>query len=299
MPNDVVTTTDLCKSFGKTEALSGLSVTIEGHSITGLVGRNGSGKTTLMKIIAGILNKTSGEVTVFGGQSTDCLPILSRLVYTYHNVAYEPELSLKMILSAYKTMFKSFDSDFANKLMRYFELGPKTKYRNLSQGMASIFNFLCALSCRVELTMLDEPVLGMDVTVRKAVYDILLRDFSEYPRTFIVSSQFLSEIEGVLSSLLLIEQGKAVLHSNIDDVRHSAYRIDGSRAAVESFVLGKRVIVKKDSYFSSFAVVYEPFAKETAESAIERGLSVSSVRAEDLCVYLTRPDKEGELECLW
>ena len=75
--------------------------------------------------------------------------------------------------------------------------------------------------------MLDEPVLGMDVTVRKSAYEILLRDFAEHPRTFIISSHLLSEIEGLLSDILLIEKGKLVLHSPIDDVRQSAYRVDG------------------------------------------------------------------------
>jgi ABC-2 type transport system ATP-binding protein len=299
MNNSVIETTGLSKHFGKTEALSGLSVNIAEHSITGLIGRNGSGKTTLLKIFAGILDETSGEVKVFGGQPMDNLPVLNKLVYTYHNMAYDPNLNLKTILFAYKTMFAGFDSDFADKLMKYFELSGKMKYKNLSQGMSSIFNFLCALSCRASLTMFDEPVLGMDVTVRKSAYEILLRDFSEHPRTFIVSSHLLSEIEGVLSDILLIERGKLVLHSPIDDIRQSAYRVDGSYSAVEGFVSGKKIIAQKKNEFSSFAVVYEPVTEKIMESAKAHGLSVSSVRAEDLCVYLTRQNKEEELECLW
>ena len=174
--NDVVRTTNLNKHYGKNHALSDLSVTISENSITGLIGRNGSGKTTLMKILAGLLDKTSGEARVFGEQPMDNLSVLNKMVYTYHDMAYDPKLSLKTILTAYKTMFAGFDSEFADKLMKYFELNGKMKYKSLSQGMGSIFNFLCALSCRTTLTMLDEPVLGMDVTVRKSAYEILLRD---------------------------------------------------------------------------------------------------------------------------
>jgi ABC-2 type transport system ATP-binding protein len=299
MTDNVIETIGLSKYFGKTEALSGLSVNIPEHSITGLIGRNGSGKTTFLKILAGILDKTSGDVKVFGGQPMDNLPVLNKLVYTYHNMAYDPNLNLKTILYAYKTMFAGFDHGFADKLMKYFELNGKMKYKHLSQGMGSIFNFLCALSCRADLTMFDEPVLGMDVTVRKSAYEILLRDFSEYPRTFIVSSHLLSELEGVLSDILLIEQGKLVLHSPIDDMRQSAYRIDGNHAAVENFFSGKKTIAQKKNEFSGFAVVYEPVTEKVMESAKAHGLSVSSVRAEDLCVYLTRQNKEEELECLW
>ena len=297
--DNVIKTVNLRKHFGKKEALAGLSVNIAEHSVTGLIGRNGSGKTTFLKIIAGILDKTSGEAKVFGGHPMDNLAVLNRLVYTYHNMAYDPNWNLKIILYSYKTMFTNFDSDFADKLMRYFELSGKMKYKSLSQGMGSIFNFLCALSCRAELTLLDEPVLGMDVTVRKSAYEIMLRDFAEHPRTFIVSSHMLSEIEGVLSDILLIEQGKVVLHDSIDDVRQSAYRIDGSHAAVESFILGKKTIAHKKNGLHAFAVVYEPHTVNIVQLANAQGLTASTVRAEDLCVYLTRQNKEEELECLW
>ena len=297
--NDVVKTINLNKRFGRTHALTDMSLTVSENSITGLIGRNGSGKTTLMKILAGVLDKTSGDALVFGEKPMDNLPVLNRLVYTNPNVAYEPNLRLKTILFAYKTMFPGFDFEFADKLMKYFELSGKMKYKHLSQGMCSIFNFLCALSCRAPLTMLDEPVLGMDVTVRKSAYEILLRDFSEHPRTIIISSHLLSEIEGTLSDILLIEQGKVVLNSPIDEVRQSAYRVDGSQSAIEAYIREKSLIALKIHQLSCFAIIYEPYTDIIAESAKKEGLTISAVRAEDLCIYLTKPNKEDELECLW
>jgi ABC-2 type transport system ATP-binding protein len=297
--DDVVKTIDLCKRFGKTQALSDMSFSISANSITGLIGRNGAGKTTLMKILAGILDKTSGETLVFGQQPMDNLPVLSKLVYTYHDVAYDPNQNLGNILLAYKTMFSDFDHELADKLLKYFELNRKMKYKNLSQGMGSIFNFLCALSCRAPLTMLDEPVLGMDVTVRKSAYEILLRDFTEHPRTFIVSSHLLSELEWILSDILLIERGCVVLNSPIDDVRNSAYRVDGNQHAVEEYIADKKVIARKISDLSCFAVIHEPCTEMVIDVAAKQGLDISAVRAEDLCVYLTQLNKEDELECLW
>jgi ABC-2 type transport system ATP-binding protein len=299
MSNEVVRTVELTKRFGKTTALAGLSFSMAEHSITGLVGRNGSGKTTLLKILAGLLDKSGGEALVWGEKPLDNMPILNKLIYTYHNVNYDSSLRLNSILFAYQTMFPNFDADFAGKLMKYFELDGKKRYKHLSQGMASVFNFLCALSCRAELTMFDEPVLGMDVGVRKSVYAILLRDFSEHPRTFIISSHLLSEIEGVLSDILLIEKGQTVLHNSLDELRQSAYRIDGEEARIASFIADKRTIAKKCKGLASFAVIYEPYNDESGTKAMAQGLTVSPVRAEDLCVYLTRQDKEEEFECLW
>jgi ABC-2 type transport system ATP-binding protein len=297
--HETVKVINLDKRYGKTHALSGLSAVVQENGITGLIGRNGSGKTTLLKILAGLLDKNGGEALVFGEPPMDNLHVLNRLVYAYHDMEYDPRLNLSVITGAYKTMFEGFDQDFAGRLTKYFELSGRMKYKSLSQGMRSIFNFICALSCRAPLTMLDEPVLGMDVTVRKSAYEILLRDYTEHPRTFVISSHLLSEIEGALSDILLIEKGKTVLNCPIDDVRQSAYRVDGNIRAIDGFLPGKKVIARKESGIGCAAVVYEPYSETAAESAKTLGLTVSPVKAEDLCVYLTRQNKEDEFECLW
>jgi ABC-2 type transport system ATP-binding protein len=216
-------------------------VAVPENGIIGLIGRNGSGKTTLMKMCSGLLNVTSGSLEVFGGTPMDNLNVLSDVVYTYHNIEYDKILRLISIIENYAIMFKDFDIKFAKKLLKYFDLNPKLKYTGLSQGMASVFNFICGISCRAKLTMLDEPVLGMDVTVRKSVYEVLLRDYTENPRTIIVSSHLLSELEGVLSDIILIDKGKLILFDNIDNLRQAAYRVEGEKPAVDTFIEDKNV----------------------------------------------------------
>ncbi len=299
MHDAVVQTQSLTKQYGKKTALRDLTFTLPQHGITGLIGRNGSGKTTLMKILAGRLDKTQGQVLVFGQEPMDNLQVLEQLVYTYHNLEYDKNITLKTILQGYRILFPNFDAEFAQKLMAYFELSGKMKYRQLSQGQGSIFNFLCALACRSPLTMLDEPVLGMDVTVRRAAYEILLRDYTEHPRSFIISSHLFNELEGLLSDLLLIEQGSLVLHQSIDELRQSAYRLDGSEPLLDAFTATKKVIARQAGQLQSFAVVYEPLDEVTMAAAQRQGLQISPVRAEDLCVYLTARNKEEELACLW
>ena len=297
--NDITIKTDgLTKTFGKTAAIDDLSITVSGNCIIGLIGRNGAGKTTLMKMIAGQLDTNGGQLEVFGYNPMDNLEVLQNLVYTYHNMLYEKKLRLNAIVNNYAVMFRNFDSDFALKLLAYFQLDPKSKYMRLSQGMASIFNFICGLSCRTPLVMLDEPVLGMDVTVRKAAYEIFLREFSEHPRTFIVSSHLLSEIEGILSDIILIDEGKLILHEEIDELRQRAYRVEGELSAVDTYIIGRNIIHKKTG-LAAEAIVFEQLTEPASAEAKQQGLTVSAVRPEDLCIYLTKENKEGELECLW
>jgi len=297
--NDVIiNAAGLTKTFGEKVAIDNLNLCISGDAIIGLIGKNGAGKTTLMKMIVGQLDVNSGVLEVFGRVPMDNLDVLENIVYTFHNMQYDKALRLKTILENYEIMFRDFDLQFAMKLLDYFSLDPDLKFKNLSQGMASTFNFICAIACRAKLTMFDEPVLGMDVTVRKAVYEVLLREFSEHPRTFIVSSHLLSEIEGILSDIILIDDGKLALYENIDELRQKAYRIEGEQNAVEAFAVGKNIIYKKGG-LSAETVIYEELSEKVSAEAKKQNLTVSAVRAEDLCIYLTMENKEGELECLW
>lgn len=299
MNETVIQTNNLVKQFNKKTALNKLSLNIPQNSITGLIGRNGSGKTTLMKILSGQLDATSGSVTVFDENPMDNIMVLQNLIYTCHNFGYQRDLNLNSILRNYNTLFTNFDLEFANKLIKYFDLSPRMKYKNLSQGMGSIFNFLAALSCRCKLTMFDEPILGMDITVRRAAYDILLRDYTEHPRTFLISSHLFNELEGVLSDVLLIEKGEKVLYGNIDEIRHSAYRIDGGATQIDSFIYNKNVIERQNTTVQSFAIIFEPLTPVVKSEINQYGLAISPVRIEDLCIYLTKQNKEAQLQCLW
>jgi ABC-2 type transport system ATP-binding protein len=291
---------NLTKRYGGLAALDGLTAGVLQGSITGLVGRNGSGKTTLMRIAAGQLDATSGRAAVFGQEPMNNLGVLPRIIYSYHNYPHHRLLRLGDILTGFNTMYDSFDSVFADKLLAFFGLTRKLKYGKLSQGMASIFNFLCALAARAPLTLLDEPVLGMDVSTRRAAYEVLLRDAMEHPRAFVISSHLLAELEGILSDLILIEEGRLLLAGPVDDVRGSAYRVDGPPPAIEAYCAGRNVLHHNAGPpLNAFAVIREPLTEGAKEEIARRGLTVSGVRIEDLYVFLTKQGREGELECLW
>ncbi|MCL2746239.1 MAG: ABC transporter ATP-binding protein [Coriobacteriia bacterium] len=299
LPMSAVAAVGLTKSFGKKPAIDSLDFVFLPIGITGLIGRNGAGKTTLLKLCAGLTPKSSGSLEVWGQTPLNNLEVLSKLIYSYHDVRYSSGLKCKTILTDYQTMFPNFSIDFALGLLDYFDIDAKKRYSRLSQGTKSTFNFICALAARTPLTMLDEPTLGMDVTVRKAVYEVLVREYAENPRAFVISSHLMSEIENFLDDVLIIDQGKLVLHDSIENMRQSAYRLQGSREILESFCTGKRVLYKEHAETKSLAVIHEAADERVLREAQELGLNLSAVRPEDLYVYLTQEYKGGDLESLW
>lgn len=295
----ILSTENLCKTYGDKAALKNVNLDIHGNELIGLIGTNGSGKTTLMKLLAGLLDKTSGSIHVFGEEPMDNLNILERIVYTYHDLNLTPEQSLKNLLNSYELMYPNFDRVFAEKLIKLFNLNPKAKYKSLSQGMMSLFNFICGLSTRAELTMLDEPILGMDVTVRKSAYEILLRDYMEHPRTIIISSHILSELEDILSEMIILDKGEVLLYDNIDNIRDSAYRVDGNLESLNDFINNKNILYRSSNQLHSYIIVKEQITEAAERDAKAHGLTISRIRPEELYVYLAGNDYEEGMECLW
>jgi len=294
-----VITNQLTMSYGKKQAIKNLSIKINENQLIGLIGRNGSGKTTLLKLCAGLLQPNIGEIEVFSQNPVNNLTVLQDVIYSYINVPHKSNLTLGQIIEDFHTFYPHFDSDFAYRLLEAFSFKRHFKYRSLSQGMTSVFNFICAIATRAKLTLLDEPVLGMDITVRNKVYEILLRDYMEHPRTIIISSHILSELEDILSEFLIIDSGELVLYQPQEDIHNMAYRVDGSKEAIVTFLEGRPVLYEEHKVTGSYAIIEEPFNEAAEIDSKKLNLSVSKVGPEDLYIYKTTHGKELNLDCLW
>lgn len=295
----VIETKQLTFKYGRKTALNHVNLTLNENQLIGLIGRNGSGKTTFLKLCAGYYYPTNGEITVFQEQPFHRIEGLSEIIYSNPIVYHRGSNTLERILEYFKITYPRFDEVFAKKLLDIFSLKPTMRFWSLSQGMASVFHFICALSTRARLTLLDEPILGMDVASRKKIYEILLRDYMEFPRTIIVSSHILSELEDILSEILLIDDGQIILYKDIDEVRMMSYRIDGTEDAVRAFCSNKTVMYSNYNTIHSYAVIEDQYNNIILAEGVKHNITFSKVSPEDYCIYKTLRGGEADLECLW
>lgn len=286
-------------SYGKKQVLKNISIDIHDNQIIGLIGRNGSGKTTIMKLCAGLLIPASGEINVFGLNPINNLTALREIIYSYTKVPHKPSLTLERIIESFGEFYENFDKVFAYKLLEFFSLNRRIKYSSLSQGMASVLNFICAIATRAKLTLLDEPVVGMDISVRRKVYEILLRDYMENPRTIIISSHILSELSDLLSEMIILDNGEILLYSPMEELQTMAYRVEGSKEAINAFIIGRPILYTEHKITGSSAIIEAPLDTATEIDCKQRNLVISRVDPEELYIRKTGHGKEMDFECLW
>jgi ABC-2 type transport system ATP-binding protein len=290
----VVVFNEVSKVYGQKKALNKLSFSIEKNKITGLIGRNGAGKTTLLKLIAGFIHETSGEVHVFSEKPFNNLKVSSNRIYIDDQQYFPNSLTLKDILQSASTFYVNWDKELADRLFDYFSFHPKQHYYTLSKGMKSTFNMIIGLAARCPLTILDEPTTGMDSSVRKDVYRALLKDYIDHPRTIILSSHLLNEIEDLLEDVLLIKDGEKRLHLPVADLKEYAIGINGKEDIVMEIVRNREILHQKRIGIDGVYVVVENnFTEFETENYRLKGVELTSVASDDLCTYLTSKTNGG------
>ncbi|WP_070119652.1 ATP-binding cassette domain-containing protein [Bacillus marinisedimentorum] len=291
---NVIACSNLTKTYGKAKALNSLSFTIEENTITGLIGRNGAGKTTLLKTIAGQLKQTSGDIHVFGQKPFNNLTVSANMIFVHDQMTLPDSLTLADLLQASKSFYKNWDAGLAERLFNYFNFDSTSTYSRLSKGMKSTFTMIIGLAARCPLTIFDEPTTGMDAAVRKDFYRALLKDYISHPRTMIISSHLLEEIEDLLEDILLIDNGQKLLHLPMIDLKDYAVALSGDQAAVTRFTDGKELFHQhKIGDNHTYTVLRNTFSEKEMQAARSAGIEMSRVSSDDLCIYLTGGTQGG------
>lgn len=290
----VIECNGLIKVYQNNPALNGISFTIEDNKITGVIGRNGAGKTTLLSIITGLLKPSAGEVNVFSEQPFNNLFVSANTIFIHDQMNLPASLSLHEILNVAESFYQNWDAKLAQGLFQYFEFKSNDHYTSLSKGRKSTFHAILGIAAHCQLTIFDEPTTGMDATVRQDFYRALLKDYLAFPRSIIVSTHHLHEMEDLLEDLLIIKNGRELLHMPAADLKEYAIGLQGPEPIVKKWAETKEVLYTKTLGFdSAYTVVKNDFTETQLERLAIEGVSISPVPLNELCIYLTGSAKGG------
>ncbi|HLR14265.1 MAG TPA: ABC transporter ATP-binding protein [Bacillota bacterium] len=288
---EAIKCTNVVKKYGGRLALDHLSTEIPTNSITGIVGRNGAGKTTLLKIIAGLTRETSGDIQVLGAHPFNSLQVSANSIFIDDVLSFPNTLTLLDILKEGERFYPNWQMDLARRLLEYFEMPEQMVHSYLSKGKKSTFNAVFGLATRSPLTIFDEPTTGMDASVRSDFYRALLKDYLAHPRTILISSHHVDEIEDLLEYVLLIDLGKTKLHKEIDDVRSFLIGIYGRTELLEHWVKEREVYYRRRIGDTETYVVIENHVEK--EELEKLGFKTEAISCSDACVYVTNQRKGG------
>jgi len=207
------------RKTNKFYALDDVSLNFKKGKIVGLLGLNGAGKSTLMKCVLGFL-KHQGQIEI----NEDTIENIKHDVFNH--VAFIPDvneiderLTVEQMIRYYSGVHPKWNQERAEKLMAMSKLDEKKLVKNLSKGMKTKLYLLITLSLDVEILLLDEPTIGLDIAFKKEFYNIILGEYFDNDKLIIISTHQIEEIEFLLQEIIFINEGKFMLHEEIETLK--------------------------------------------------------------------------------
>ena len=234
----ILTGKGITKVYGGNEVLHGIDLELESGKIYGLIGRNGAGKTTLLSILTSHNSATAGTVTFDGEPVWENPKVLEHFCFARElnqmlGVSTTSALKVKEYLWIASIYLPRWDQEMADRLIKEFGLEQKKRLNKLSKGMLSMVTIIVALASKAEFTFLDEPVAGLDVVARERFYQLLMEEYTQTGRTFVISTHIIEEAADVFEEVIMVDKGAILLKENTQDLLDRAYHISGHKDEVE------------------------------------------------------------------
>lgn len=278
---------NLSLKYKKFEALKNISFNLDNGKIYGLLGRNGAGKTSLLSILSSFRKVSEGNIKILGEEPYENAEIMKNIAFHYEANYKEDTTKVKTMLKYVKMYRPNYDEKYAQHLVELFKLPLNKPVNKLSKGMQSALEVTMGLASRSPITIFDETYLGMDAPTRVKFYEELLRDQSNHPRIFILSTHLVSEMDYLFDEILMLHNGRLLLHEEYETLTSKGINITGQTAVIDSFIKGKKILNEQQLGNTKTVMLFEERTEAFDREAISKGIMVNPVSLQDLFIHMT------------
>lgn len=281
---------NISKTYGNKLVLDNINLEITEGKIYGLIGRNGAGKTTLMKVLSDQIINYQGEIYYKDTNILLSNQLKKNLIYIGEDfLTYNlKEKKLIKTVNYIKKLYPKFNQERFDELSALFKIDLLAKYKKLSYGNQSLFRNIIALSLQAQFLLLDEPSTGLDEINRDLFYGKLIEYQEIDNSTIIISSHILSDIEKIVTDLLILNEGKIIVNDPIDDLLEKAFVITINAENLHFFV-SKNIIKKSNIGKQIILYVYDSFSNDEMRK-IKEIADIKRLNLKELFLALTKED---------
>jgi ABC-2 type transport system ATP-binding protein len=224
----VIVIDNLYKSYGKVQAVKGISMRVEQGEIFGFLGPNGAGKTTTIRCMLDVIRPTSGTLRVLGlDAQRDKMELHQHIGYIPGDVRLPGQMTGKQVIN-YFSRLQGRQPVLLNDLVARFDVEMKRPLKGYSKGMRQKIGIVLGFMCDPDVLILDEPSSGLDPLLQRTFNEFLLEEQAR-GKTIFMSSHIMSDVEKVCQRVAVIRQGEIVTIEEVEKLRQKA----GQRVTVE------------------------------------------------------------------
>ncbi|EAC3450401.1 ABC transporter ATP-binding protein [Listeria monocytogenes] len=216
---------NLTKKMDDNLVLKDVSFDLKAGEITALIGRNGVGKTTLFSTMTGIYLPDEGDVFLDEESIFKHPEVKQQLFFLEDNMNHFNTYSVQTVVKIYRQIYPTFDEAFFSELMQRFELPMKAKLMSFSKGRKALFFIILAFSINVRFLLLDEPMDGLDIIIKKQILAIIKDTVKKRGTSVVIASHRLEELEAIADRVIVLKGASVELDYYLEDMRTDAVKI--------------------------------------------------------------------------
>ena len=207
---------NLIKKYHTKNVIDNISLNVDSGKIVGLLGPNGSGKTTLIKLLAGLLTATSGDILIdnkeIGIETKAIVSFLPDRPY------FANWMKVHDILAFFADFYRDFSMKNAMEMLKLLNIGVNDRIKTMSKGTKEKLNLVLVMSRAARLYLLDEPIAGVDPAARDYILRTIISNYSE-DSSVIITTHHIADVEKILDDVIFLNEGKIELNSAVEDLR--------------------------------------------------------------------------------
>ena len=280
----------LSKKFGRRVILDDVSFTLEPAKIYGLLGRNGAGKSTLLNLISNRIFPTSGSIKL-GDQEVNTDQTLDKIFLIGEDNLYYKQVKINQMFDLADGAYGNFDYQNAEQMLKQFELDGNQKFAKLSTGQKNAAKISLALNVDADYIFLDEPVLGLDANHREIFYQELIKSYQKRPRTIVLSTHLIDEIQQLVEHVILIDRHRVLEDADVQDLLDRAYDISGPAKLVDQYTEGLKVLSTTDLGNIRTAHVFDQLPEDRI---LPDQVQIGHYDLQHLFIYLTNGGQQED-----
>jgi ABC-2 type transport system ATP-binding protein len=250
--------------------------------VTGFIGANGAGKSTTIKLIMNLINKDSGDISIFGqSHLKDEIAIKERIGFVYDENIFFDGMTINQLKKIIAPAYKRWDEQQFQAYIHQFELPTDLKMKKMSKGMKMKTSLAFALSHHAEFIIMDEPTSGLDPVVRREILDILYDLMAEEEITIFFSTHITTDLERIADYIVFIDNGNIVFEKDIHSISEEYAVVKGDSTFLTSDVRSNLIGIRETD------IGFEALTSDTTKlrMQLKNNVLIEPATLEDIMYY--------------
>ena len=268
----MIKTENLCKAFGKLQAVHNVTLSIADNCIFGLAGTNGAGKSTLLRMLSGVLKQDSGKISMDDSEVYENPEVKEEIFFLPDTAYFFQNATIKEMADYYAMYYPRYEKERLHKLVKNLGLDEKRKISTFSKGMKRQASLVLGVCSGTKYLFCDETFDGLDPVMRQAAKSILAYEVTEREFTPVIASHNLRELEDICDHVGLLHKGGVLLSKDVEEMKLQIHKVQCVIPEIqdEEKLLGELEVLQMEKRLSLLTMVVRGSHEEIMKKIQEK-----------------------------